>query len=394
VGQSCISLCPIGERLLVDFFYANPVGHAVEALHYCWGHHLADPTREVAVVLNAGTAAELADFCPFVSRAFAVKHPLLEPCADSRARLAAAGIPRRWDWILDDFRHRQELQLELFPGLRDYCRASDEWLTATEGRGVVTSRPPGYVRHQQLRLELPAPARAAAVRRFATHDGGAGHGAIALMPAGSGERWLYPSVRSWLRILDVLCDALPGVRIALVGRRARDARTRTTLDTGEVSELLGHRSRPLDCFDIDLTEQLAVVEACGLFLSPHTGFGMAALAVDTPWLTLAGGRWFEYFFNRVPFRSVIPDTERYPSFTQFRPALTMADGEDGPRTPSMTRARIEDDLERIVAGARALLDGTLTYEESLRDYFSALLAAHGGDRSTIWSIDAVDRDYL
>jgi len=38
-----------GERLLVNFFYANPVGHAVEALHYCLGHHLADPTREVSV---------------------------------------------------------------------------------------------------------------------------------------------------------------------------------------------------------------------------------------------------------------------------------------------------------------------------------------------------------
>jgi hypothetical protein len=25
------------ERLLVNFFYAQPVGHAVEALHYCLG---------------------------------------------------------------------------------------------------------------------------------------------------------------------------------------------------------------------------------------------------------------------------------------------------------------------------------------------------------------------
>jgi hypothetical protein len=65
------------ERLLVNFFYANPVGHAVEALHYCLGHHSADPTREVSVVLNAGTAVELAGFCPFVSHAFAIDHPLL-----------------------------------------------------------------------------------------------------------------------------------------------------------------------------------------------------------------------------------------------------------------------------------------------------------------------------
>ena len=70
-----------------------------------------------------------------------------------------------------------------------------------------------------------------------------------------------------------------------------------------------------------------------MFLSPHTGFGMAALAVGTPWLALSGGRWFEYFFNRVPFRSIIPDLERYPSFTQF--ALAPVVG-----TPAASRAHL------------------------------------------------------
>jgi hypothetical protein len=71
------------ERMLVNFFYAHPVGHAVEALYYCLGHHLADPTRAVAVALNAATPIVLADFCPFVSETYAIDHPLLQPCADS-----------------------------------------------------------------------------------------------------------------------------------------------------------------------------------------------------------------------------------------------------------------------------------------------------------------------
>ncbi len=69
------------ERVLVNFFYAQPVGHAVEALHYCLGHHVADPTREIGVVLNAATAVELAGLCPFVAESYAIDHPLLEPCA-------------------------------------------------------------------------------------------------------------------------------------------------------------------------------------------------------------------------------------------------------------------------------------------------------------------------
>jgi hypothetical protein len=137
------------EQLLVNFFYAPPVGHAVEALHYCLGHHLADPTREVAVALNAATAVELARLCPFVADAYAIEHPLLEPCLDSAAR--QAGIPRRWDWIVDDFRRDQDVQLAMFAGLRDYYQTSDQLLSAARGRTHVGSRLPGYVPHRQLR---------------------------------------------------------------------------------------------------------------------------------------------------------------------------------------------------------------------------------------------------
>ena len=60
----------------------------------------------------------------------------------------------------------------------------------------------------------------------------------------------------------------------------------------------------------------------------------------------------------------------------------------------MTRARVRDDLDRIVTAAGELLRGALTYEQSLRDYFSELPAALGGDPAAIWSIDGVHRDYL
>ena len=282
----------------------------------------------------------------------------------------------------------------MFPGLRDYYLASDQHLQPTRGRSVVGGNPPGYVRHQRLRFALPEQVRSSAADRLAKTTDGVPSGRIALMPAGSRERSLYPSARSWLVILDALADAFPTVQIALIGKLDRNARTATSLERTEVADLLAHRSRPVDCFDIGLAEQLAVVEASDLFLAPHTGFGLAALAVDTPWLALSGGRWFEYFFNHVPFRSIIPDIDRYPSFTQFEPTTTVDDGGDGPRTPSMSRARIHDDLGRVIAAADELLRGSLTYEQALRDYFTELLAAHGGDPTNVWSIDAVHLDYL
>lgn len=60
----------------------------------------------------------------------------------------------------------------------------------------------------------------------------------------------------------------------------------------------------------------------------------------------------------------------------------------------MTRARVREDLDRLVAGARELLAGELTYERALREYFRDLHAARAGDTSVIWSIDNVHAGYL
>lgn len=380
------TLAAMTERLLVDFFYAQQLGHAIEALQYCVGHAAAVPGREVSVLLNAATPTELATWCPAVSAVFPVDAPFLEPDPAARERLA--GVPRDWDWIVDDTRRHQPFQLDLFPGMRDHYAASDVHLRASRGRSVVGAARVGYLPQQPVRLDLPAAARAAATRRL-----GAGvHPRIAVLPAGSSDPALYPSVASWRLVLDALTDALPGLQVVLLGRLARDERSSTSWRRDDVDALLASRAAPVDCVDVPLAEQLAVVETCDVLLAPHSGFGMAALAVGTPWLALSGGRWFEYWSNRgVPFRSVLPDTRKYPAFSQFDPADVVLDGDDGPRTPSMTRARVREDLDRLVAGAHELLAGELTHEAALRDYYRDLRAAIGGE--AIWSIDGVHAAY-
>ena len=153
------------------------------------------------------------------------------------------------------------------------------------------------------------------------------------MPAGSAEPWRYPSTKSWELILGSLRDEFPDVVFCFVGKLERDARTSTSW-TSEQFESLG---AGVWAVDEPLLEQLALVEACDLFLSPHTGFGCEAVSVDTPWLTLSGGPWHEWFFNGVPFHSVLPDTSRYPAFTQMDDQPDTVDDEGESRTPSMTR---------------------------------------------------------
>lgn len=376
-----------GETLLVNFWYAHPVGHAIEALRYCLGYHAGDEELEISLLLNGATATELGSCCPFIRETYAVDYvDFLGRMGDPDAALRP--VPRVWDYVLDDQRSRQPDQLELAPGVRAYYQAAHRHFRARVCHGTAGSEPPAYVPNQRLELELPGE-----LRERARAEIGKAPVRIALMPAGSSEPARYPSAASWELIVRALAADLPGALFCFVGKLERDGRTATSATRADLDRIAAAAPRAVSALDLPLLEQLAYVERCSLFLSPHTGFGTAALAVGTPWLALSGGPWHEWLFNGVPFHSVIPDTRRYPAFTQFAPQPDPVE-DDGPRTPSMSRARIEEDLPELVDAARRLAEGRLTYEEALRAYFPRLLAAYGGDASRIFSFDSVHRAYI
>ena len=95
----------------------------------------------------------------------------------------------------------------------------------------------------------------------------------------------------------------------------------------------------------------------------------------------------------MPFYSVLPDTERYPAFAHGGP-LPVAVDDDGPRTASMSAARIRDDLPELMRGAELLMERRWSFEDALADYFPRLLKAYGGDRSKIFTLDGIHRAYL
>jgi hypothetical protein len=258
-------------------------------------------------------------------------------------------------------------------------------------RTRIGSNPPGYVPRGHLRLELPRENRLR-VRDIVS----SGRPRIAILPGGSSERWLYPSVSSWEIILKALARRFPDASFCLVGKLRSDGRTATSSSEAEVRRLLEACPGAANFFDVQLLDQLAAVETCDVLISPHSGFGMAALAVGTPWLTISGGRWPEYCFNGVPFYSLLPDPDRFPSFSLFRelPVLQEdADGE-GPRTPTMSRERILQDLDELLQATELLVERRLEYREALQSYFQRFLRLNGGDRSAIFSIDDIHSEFV
>jgi hypothetical protein len=178
----------------------------------------------------------------------------------------------------------------------------------------------------------------------------------------------------------------------VLGKLRSDRRTSTSFGRNELDELLA-LTGALDAVDMSLVDQLAVVSACDVLISPHSGFGMAALAVGTPWLSLAGNLWPEYYFNGVPFYSVLPDVERLPAFQAYGPEPEPVD-DDGPRSPSMSFQRLNEDLDEIVSGPARLIERRWPFETAMADHFERMLELRDGRADLLWSVDGVHEKYL
>jgi hypothetical protein len=374
----------VPETLLVCYMEFQAVGHVIELLRYALGYHVADPSRRIGVLLPDNSPRELVGLCPFVDAVYPVSPSEVEDVPASLAQ-----VPREWDWIVDNPRRYDPVHAAAWDRLDRWFEATEQVLRARRGRTAIGVEPPSYRPHQQLRLQVPAAAREAALTAFADAPV-----RIAVMPTGSGPREHYPSTGSWEVVLRALTGRFPGVRFCLLGRLRQDERTRSSFGAEELERLQAGFPNAVDGVDRPIVEQLALVSACDLFLSPHTGFGMAALAVGTPWLTISRGAGAEYFFNGVPFYSLVPDAKRFGEFGPYNPPPPPADDEDGEglRTPSMSRSRIVSDLDELLEAAVLLVERALPYDAAMQQHFARLLRSV--DRSQVWTFENVHHDYV
>lgn len=382
------------ETLLVNYWYAHPVGHALEGMRYALGYKAANPELRVSLLLNGATAVELARLCPFLDQVYAVPFSDFEQL-DADPIEALADVPRQWDWVVENHRVYESSHA----GFRGFCafyEAAHEHFEPRRPLGVAGREPPAYRPHQQLRLELPSAARAAAAAKI-----GGWRRAIAVILAGnSSAPHLYPSTASWELILGALAARYPEAALLLIGKRKADERTTSRIGDADLARLLAAVPASIDCFDRPLLEQVALIEASDLLVSPHTGFSFVASTVGTPWLAISGGDWHEYFFNGVPVYSLLPDPDRYPLFAWGQGAsdprwvINEDEDEEGPRTPSMSIGRIREDLPELMDASELLIENRLSYEDALTAYFPRLLAAYQGDRTRTFSFDNVGESYL
>lgn len=93
-----------------------------------------------------------------------------------------------------------------------------------------------------------------------------------MLPAGSGPRGNYPSVRSWRLVLSAIAGRWPDALFCLMGKYRRDGRTTTSFGRAEFDELRDMVPASVEAVDLPVIDQLATVAACDVLVSPHSGF--------------------------------------------------------------------------------------------------------------------------
>ena len=356
--------------LLLNWVYYEPVGHVVEALKVSRGIASANPDVRITLLLNAASPIEIAQAAPWVYETLPMD--MAEVGTKGRAAECLGTLRREWDFVVHNELPRREAESGesqgwMETGFRMHREAIDQLVEARRGVGSYHpfEMPAGLLVDREVSVRIPVPVMA---REWAA-ERVAGHPRIALLPAGSGARCEYPSVTAWSEIVRGIHDEFPDAVFYLTGRSdPGDGQTWTrTFGPEERTALLNAIPSVRDYFDVGLPRQMALLEACDLLLSPHSGFSFLAPCVGTPWLSLSGGDWCEYVFQEVPFWCDFPIDPGFPHHG------ALDDLQD--KIPGMSDAELQARIPGIVAAVGRLQEEGFDFAAAEAQYESALATA-------------------
>lgn len=355
---------PTRKKLLLNWLYYRPVGHVVEALKFTKGYAEANKNIDVYLLLNAASPVELTAACPWIKKTYPVS--LKEIWEDGKKAKSVQSVPKTWDYIItDDRATRFKIHWDENNLIKAY-KVLEPLLAAKIGKSYVeqidTNRGILPYKYNQ-RITLPIPRKAKDFVKRYKHS----EPAICIILGGSAGDMQSPTVKVWLKICQALFKSIPNLKIYFTGvTRSIKGRTNTIdFSLNDVKYLISHLLNAEAAYNIGLWNQLALIQKCDIFLSPHTGFGFLPQLVGTPWLELANCRWPAYIFNDLPFYSVLPVCGWYPARGETKKGCGKLLAQNK-KALCMTDRLLTKKIPEIVQAAKLLLNPKFTYKKALK----------------------------
>ncbi len=351
------------KKLLLNWLYYRPVGHVVEALKLAKGYDAANKNIDIYLLLNAASPIELASACNWIKKTYPVS--LDEIWKQGKKAKSVQQIPKTWDYIITDDRASR---FKKGWDEDDLIKAHDVLSPLLKAR-IAKGYTEQAGEHTDIlpclnnpKITLPIPNSAKNFAKKYKHEGSA----ICIMLGGSAGEKQSPSMHMWSEICRALFKAIPDLKIYFTGVN-KSIKGRTATDDYKLNEIEAlAKSLPSAevAYNIGLWNQLALIQKCDIFLSPHTGFAFLPLLVGTPWLELANCRWPAYMFNYIPFYSVLPECGWYPAINETKKGCGKLLAEDK-KAICMTDKLLLKKIPEIVKGAKLLLDKKFTYRKAI-----------------------------
>jgi hypothetical protein len=351
------------KKLLLNYVYWPPVGHVLEAAKYAKGFYDANNNLEISVLLNKDSPNEMIKLCPWIKKTYSID------LSDSSKGLAK--IPKKWDYVVIDKRARDfySMSSELKGFHQDFFEKVNAklWKGYTNFWKVGEKSPLKYIPNSKVALKQGPKPRDFMKKKLKSKKN------ICIMLGGSGGPGKYPSIESWIYILKELKENFPKYDLILTGVLKNNSGRTFTKSYGskEIGKLKKEIPEIKDMYNIGLMNQVALVEACDLFISPHTGFGFIAPLVDTPWLAISGSNWPEYFLNDVSFYSAMDGLKHYPGYC-FLNQPTKDQKERLRRYFGFDNETMKKRSKDILFGAKILLNEKISYEQSVKVHLKNL----------------------
>ncbi len=187
--------------------------------------------------------------------------------------------------------------------------------------------------------------------------------------------------------MKAVTDNFPDVRFYLTGVKNKNGNRSESYTFSEenIRQILNEIDNTENCFDIGILNQIALLEYCDILISPHSGFAFLAGCVNTPWLTISGARWPEYFYNHIKFYSVMTSCKKYPCYTGMK-AKCVSEMKNGNPVVCMSTKSLDQKIPEIINGIKKLMDDNFTYQDSIEFYRKKVLES-GYPLANFWTFE-------
>lgn len=370
------------RTLLVNWVYYRPVGHALEGLKVARDYFEADIDLKISVLLNSEMPYEIGALCPWIEKVYIAdvkelsEYGLRAKCLEK--------IPTNWDFVVSDDRLMHSLN-SYSEELKSANQILIKYLQAKIWKGnrffPQHENMPLIKFDTEMRFEVPENAQ-----KFITKYSHKGL-KICILPAGSNADRIYPEVRWWVKMMESVTDSFPDTKFYMTGAKNKNGNRSEsyTFSDDDINQILREIDNVENCFDLGIVNQIALLEYCDLLISPHSGFAFLASCVNTPWLSISGARWPEYFYNHIRFYSILPSCKKYPCYTGMKEECLTEMGNGNP-VICMSTNELEEKIPEIIEGIKLLMDDDFTYKDSIVLYRKNVLKS-GYPLENFWTFE-------